>query len=445
MKIFRGLRMFGGSSEPNIRETDRMWLEKQFMKLIKAYGYPEAGQLVISESFFPYTFRDSEVRIDNIITDCLNLLGLEGEEVEYEIFADVVDSENLRLGSDGQPRLSFIDFDKARGVFLLELSEEVLSHPVRTILTVCFEMCRAKLLQGGEWVENWEDSDLLTFLAAIHFGFGVIIAPNLTESGRLSEDFFQSEWTIHLGFPLTFTAYAFGIYAWISRDRDPVWKRALHPMVRKEFSKSINSLQNQPEDLFEESRLEMAATQEIRLKEAEKMYQVGRYEEACMIMEGLVEFPDFIGDKSLVFNNLGYYKMRLRNFEAAILDLHEAIDLDPTFGYAYDNLGLCYILVGDLKRGKYFLDKAQASGTNDPAYSLRNLAIYYQKMGKMESAKDCFHEAFAKDTPVDLLDFYYGEFLINYGELEKGKRYIRMSAQAGEREGLELLRKMEGR
>lgn len=445
MGIFNRLMGWQSSGEPNIRESDRMWLEKHFMKLVKAYGYPDPGQFSISPAFFPYTFKQKEIRVEHVITDCINLLELDGVEVDFELFTRAEDSENLQIGNGKQSRCSFIDFDRDSGHFNLELTEAVLAHPVRTIVTVCLEMCRAKILQGGDWVEEWEDSGLLTFLAAIHFGFGLIIGPNLTENGELSRDFFLTDWSIHVGFPQAFMAYAFVIYAWISQDLEPQWKHAFPPALRKEFERGIAFMKNRDDDFFDEEGMEHAAEQEMNFREAESLYKLGRYEEAIQLMDALASDPAYRGDRSLVLNNLGYYKMRLSQFEDAIPEFEQALELDPQFGYAYDNLGLCYIMVGELEQGKHHLDKASRTRYNDPAYSLRNFGIYYQKLGKMETAKQFFHEAYAKGTEVDLLDFYYGEFLINYGELEKGKRHIQLSAQAGEREGIALLRKMEGR
>jgi Tfp pilus assembly protein PilF len=99
-------------------------------------------------------------------------------------------------------------------------------------------------------------------------------------------------------------------------------------------------------------------------------------------------------------------------------------------------------MTNDIERGKEYIDKAIQTENNDNAYSYRNLALYFQKKGDFESAENKFHKAFDLNTPVDLLDFYYGLFLIEKGNKKKGLEHIQISADIGEEEGIKFLEQM---
>ena len=71
------------------------------------------------------------------------------------------------------------------------------------------------------------------------------------------------------------------------------------------------------------------------------------------------------------------------------------------------------------------------------------MALYFQKKGDRKSAEDYFQKAFSMESPVDLLNYFYGQFLMENGDKKKGLEYIRVSADNREIEGIELLKKME--
>jgi len=68
--------------------------------------------------------------------------------------------------------------------------------------------------------------------------------------------------------------------------------------------------------------------------------------------------------------------------------------------------------------------------------------LYYQWKGDIELAETYFKKAFKLNTPVDLLDYFYGKFLIEKGDNKNGINHIQVSANIKEPEGMELLEKL---
>lgn len=62
--------------------------------------------------------------------------------------------------------------------------------------------------------------------------------------------------------------------------------------------------------------------------------------------------------KADVYNNLGYYSIRLKNYEQSVSYFKSSINIMPDYGYANDNLGYALIQLGKLEEGKEFLEKA---------------------------------------------------------------------------------------
>jgi Tfp pilus assembly protein PilF len=97
-------------------------------------------------------------------------------------------------------------------------------------------------------------------------------------------------------------------------------------------------------------------------------------------------------------------------------------------------------MTGELELGLSYLEKAIQTDNNNAAYSFRNKALYYQKKGDNVSAEEYFQKAYEMETPVDLLDYFYGLFLIAQGRIDEGREYLQLSADAGEREGEERMK-----
>jgi tetratricopeptide (TPR) repeat protein len=148
--------------------------------------------------------------------------------------------------------------------------------------------------------------------------------------------------------------------------------------------------------------------------------------------------------KADVYNNLGYYNIRLKNYEESVSYFKSSIKIIPDYGYANDNLGYALIQLGKLEEGKEFLEKALKTENNDIAYNYRNYALYYQAKGELNKTEYYFKKSFEFITdPVDLLEYHYADFLIKNGDTEKGLEFLKKAVDKGEPEAIEKLNKIK--
>lgn len=166
----------------------------------------------------------------------------------------------------------------------------------------------------------------------------------------------------------------------------------------------------------------------------------GDFESAIGTLQKIVYLTDDKQMKADVYNNIGYYQLRIGEYEKSIPNFQKALQLDPDFGFAHDNLGYAFLLTGQVEEGKRQLDRALETGNNDAAYSYRNLALYYSAKNEPEKAEHNFRLAFDyKTIPVDLLEFHYANFLIHQGETKKGMEYLEEAVKKGEQEAIKQM------
>lgn len=99
-------------------------------------------------------------------------------------------------------------------------------------------------------------------------------------------------------------------------------------------------------------------------------------------------------------------------------------------------------MTGKLEEGKENIEKAMATGSDDRAYSIRNLGIYHMKKNEMEEAENYFREAFEMKKRVDLLEYFYAQFLFQKGNKKEGMRFLEMAVAKGEPEAVELIEQL---
>ena len=88
-----------------ITEPDRLWVKDNFRWLIKVLGYPyrESEQILLSENYFPKTFKGDKVLIENIIKDLCALLQIQEEKMSFEVVSDIRDSYGMPSEIEGKP------------------------------------------------------------------------------------------------------------------------------------------------------------------------------------------------------------------------------------------------------------------------------------------------------------------------------------------------------
>jgi tetratricopeptide (TPR) repeat protein len=144
--------------------------------------------------------------------------------------------------------------------------------------------------------------------------------------------------------------------------------------------------------------------------------------------------------KSIIYHNIGYALLCKGDFEKGIPFFQKALIINPKAGYANENLSFAFIMLGDTDTGKYYHSLAAQTGKIIKAYSYRNLAMYHQKRGEMEKARQNFQKAFEHITiPVDWLEYLYAHFLFEQGEKEEALVYLQMAVEKGEPQAIQWM------
>jgi Tfp pilus assembly protein PilF len=426
-----------------ITSSDREWVEGNFQWLVKVFGCPKTEQLSLSVKDFPRTFESKEIKIENLIDDCCSHLGLDKSLFSYEIYEDIRDSVNIPYAFAERPVDCFIDYNETTGKYSVVLAKSILRHPNWLIVSICYEFSKVRLIESKVEFDTGVDTNLFLYLAAVYFGYGVIIGQNLTDVGRSMVAMWETKWSYVADIPYPVIAYTLAIFAKLKNDLHPSWKEQLPNEIQIEFDLAIEYLINSKNELFDATRIDNALNVKRLIVFAHQLYESGELEKAITTLQKISFLTDNRIYKAGVYNNIGYYKLRLGKYQSSISDFLKAIKLDPNYGYANDNLGFALIMSGDLDKGKEYLEKALQTDNNDNAYSYRNMALYFQKKGDNESAENYFQKAFDQHSPVDLLDYFYGCFHLEKGDKEKGLEHIQISSDIGEHEGIELLNKMK--
>lgn len=223
---------------------------------------------------------------------------------------------------------------------------------------------------------------------------------------------------------------------------EPEWRGFLADEIKTEFDAAIEYLGESNNILFDINQIIDTFNPYELFKYSQSIYHSGDINKAITILSKLASKEVNKNFKSTVYNNLGYYKLRLGQYESSINELKMAINFNPNYSFSYDNIGFALIMLNRPEEGKEYLNKAIETGNNNMAYSYRNMAMYYQKKGDIKMAENYFHRAFDEHTPVDLLDYLLGLFLIEIDQKEKGMKHIKISANNGELEGVEFIKNL---
>lgn len=428
------------AAEMRITPEDRDWVVANFKWLISAFGHPLSEQMTISEKYFPKTFQTKEIKIENLIADCCTHLELDPQLFTYEIFEDIRDTENMPYAIADAPIDCFLNIDKQEGKYSIALAKTIFKHPHWLIASVCIEFGRAKFHYSKLDFGEGEETDLFLYLAAVYFGYGVILADNLAHTGEIRNAVWETKWAFIAKLPSPVLAYALAVIARLTGNQDPVWKELLPKEIRDEFDLAIAHIDESQNELFGIEKNRKAIQIETLFKQADKHYTSAEYKEGVLLLQQALSLAGEDLIKANLLNTIGYYLLRDKKYRNSISHFVNALMLIPDYGYANDNLGFAFIMLGELDKGKEYLEKAVKTDNNDDAYSFRNMALYFQKKGDMISAEAHFRKAFDMQTKVDLLDFFYGLFLMEIGDKQKAETHFQKSADEGEYEGLEKMK-----
>jgi tetratricopeptide (TPR) repeat protein len=429
------------SQQFTITEDDRLWVEENFRWLKGVFGYPNRIEelVLLTPKFFPKTFAADTVNVDHVINDLCDLFCISRDIVKYELLTDLRDYNNIPYEIEGNPFECETELKK--GQYTIFVAKSLSKHPQRLIFSLIYEFVRIRLTESEiEFDVGGDDTGLFIYLAGIYSGFGVILGQHLLDAGRASDSLWEIKWAYVSEMPQPVMAYSLATYANLRGEQDPSWKNEFKADFKKMLEDAIAYLQANPNGLYDE----VEAKANDLFIEANEHYEKNALADAIATLQKILSLTDDALIKVDVYNNVGYYYLRSKDYEQGISNFRKALALAPDYGFANDNLGYALIMTGELEEGVSYLEKAMETANNDPAYTFRNFALYHQRKKTFDLAEEFFQKSFNQNTPVDLLEYHYGEFLLDRGDINKAKVFFLKSAEKQEEEGISRLANMDG-
>ncbi len=438
------MKLFGFNKKKSkqllyITENDREWVESNFEWLIKSFGYPSSKyeQVLFNNTNFPNTFKTKgEPDVDAIIKDLSILLQIAPHtKINHEAITDIRDSSNLPYEIQGIPFES--DFETTESGYKITYANNLTQYPDRLIYCFVYAFLKIKLTEEKVQFDTGEDTQLFIYLAGVYWGFGIILSQNMFSSGSSSDLFWTTRWNHFSDMPREVMSFSLALSSKLIDQDNPEWAKVLPIGLQELFLKGIALLNESPSKLFNKRELKAID----RFNEAIKEFENGAFENALLLLQ---EIPSLTNDNVLLmttYNNIGYYKTRLGLYEESIYYYNKAIEINPDFGYANDNMGYSFLQIGKLEEGKRWIEKAIQTKNNDTAYSHRNLALFYLKSKDYKLSENHFRKAYNSiKIPVDLLDYHYAELLLASNRKEEAILYLKKSLQNGEGDAKQLLK-----
>lgn len=419
-----------------ITKTDRNWVEDNFKWLIKVFGYParQSEQLIISDKFFPKTFSNSGLLVQNLMEDLCNLVGLDATKIEFKIHQDLRDVYGIPFEMYGKPFET--ETEVKENAYKIHIAKSISQRPNRLMFSLIYEFIKIRFIESNLQFDTGEDTSLFIFIGGIYFGFGVPLAQNLTDRGRVDDGFWETKWNYVSDMPSEVMAFGLATYSKLIEQDHPAWKNELPKALKNQFEEAIQLLDKTSSPVF--NKAELYANDLIQL--ADKAYLKNNFKEAIATLEKalLVTKDEWL--KAEIYNTMGYAQIRSGEHQKSILNFQKALQIDPNYGFAYDNLGYSLIQLGRLEEGKQQLIKAMQTENNDNAYTYRNLALYQLAKNELEQAESNFQLSFESETVgVDLLEWHYANFLFRQNETAKGMEYLKKAADKGESEAMKQM------
>jgi tetratricopeptide (TPR) repeat protein len=438
MKIL-GFDLTPGKDQFRIADADKHWVEENLRWLIEVYGYPnkEEEAVLLTPKFFPATLSEEHVSAANLSADLCELFGLSRDIISIEIFTDLRDSNNIPYGVEGTS--TGCETEITDGAYKILVANALHKNPERLLHCLVIEFIRIRLTESQvKFDAGGDDTTLFLYLAGIYFGFGVLLARDLYQVGRSHQGMWETTW--HYGSPMPDNVMAFSLatYANLTGDNTPEWRNEFKPAFKKLLERALMYVQENPNDLFRSAEVQANDLFNLSNEQSDR----GDFEGAISTLQKILFITDDYVLKADVYNNIGYFDLRMKNYQQGVSNFRKALALGPEYGFANDNLGYALIMTGELEEGLSYIQKAQQTGNNDRAYTHRNMALYHQRKKQPREAEEFFRKAFAENTPVDLLEYHYAEFLMEQGEQEKAKAFFIKSAEKQEKEGMDKMKEL---
>ena len=427
-------------SELKITNDDKEWVHHAFQWLNESFGYPspDSPLYLFNKEYFPKTFGRTQIGLYLLLEDLTKLIGLKSDHFQIEFEDDLRTSGGIPFQSSADEIECIADIvdSNDKKILTVRLKRHLVNHPGQLLSKLIIELIILRLIQMGFEEFNNLQSNHIVYIIAIRFGFGVILSQFLVEFGNSNAGIWTENWHFVSEMPPVIMAYSLAIHFDMIKNTDAGWQSFVPAYFREEYSKAITMLHSSSNPLYQEGELKAR----ILFSDADRQTQNQNLETAIETLQKALFLTQDEIFKADIYNNIGYYQIMLKQYDKSIHNFQKALNIYPSHAYANDNLGFAFIHLGDLKSAKFYLDTAMQCEGNHAGYSYRNLALYHQKLGELEEAERNFEKALENsDNSVDLLDYYFGCFLLEQGRKEEAATYLKRSASKGEQEAIHLL------
>jgi tetratricopeptide (TPR) repeat protein len=432
--------VWGNNKNFRITDNDKDWVHETFEWLLKTYGYPARHYktILFTEEFFPDSLAHKQTAIEPLLIDICRQLGIKREKIVFEIETDIRDTFGTPYQFEEKAFESELVADTGQEPsYKIYIASFLFKNPGRLLFNCICQCIKIRMLESGIENANDEDVALLIILAGIYWGYGVLLAQTITNKGRYADGGWEIKWNNGEDIPIPVMAYALALYYSLLDEKDPSLKRLLPADMQNEYEKATLFINKSPNPFY--SRQELAANDLFNAGSIS--YEKNDFDSAIESFQKALFLAEQDRLKADLYNFIGYAWLRKEEYLKSIPNFQKALEIIPQYGYANDNLGFAFIMHGDADSGRYYMDVAIGTKNNDPGFSHRNLALYHQKRGELQLAEDNFQKAFVSDGfRVDLLEYFYGRFLLEKGEKEKAIKYLNISVDKGEPEAINFMK-----
>ncbi|MBS1918098.1 MAG: tetratricopeptide repeat protein [Bacteroidetes bacterium] len=422
-----------------ITDTDKEWVTDTFKWLVKSYGYPSGdfNPILYTETFFPKSFAHKQIAIEPLLQDLCLLNKIAPSKISFTVVEDIRDGSETPYSFQGMPfecELEAIKTDSGHNYKLI-FAKSIIKNPKRLLFNVVFQFIQIRLAEVNiDWIHN--EHHFVFYLIGIFKGWGVILAQTITDVGKQTDGFWQRSWNFTSSMPVPVMVYAMALHSSMIDQPNPAWKNFLPSDMKKEFENAISYIAQDANPVINKQELLAKSF----FKEAFQYSKQKNFDDAISAYQKAIFLTQSNSLKATIYNNIGYSHLWKTEYQKSISNFQKALEINPSFGYANDNIGFAFIMLGDTDTGKYYLSIAQQTKENDAAYSYRNMALYHQKRNEVSKARECFQKAFENiKIPVDWLEYFYARFLFEQGEIEQAMSYMEMAVEKGEPDAIKWM------
>ncbi|WP_326561478.1 hypothetical protein [Micromonospora sp. NBC_01796] len=228
-----------------VTSDEQQWIEDSLDWLVGEFGNEVLRRPVVlpTPEFFPDTYTGTEADVHRVVGLLCRRLGVDPARLEVEFFDDGVDADLLAslpsfagswAGAAGhyQPR-----GDRA----IISINSAEAANPMSLVATVAHELGHVLLLGEQRIAPERRDSEPLTDLLTVFFGYGVFSA-NAAFDFTAHGGGWRARRTGYLTEPMF--GYALAAYAWLRGEADPDWGRHLDTNPRAYLRKGLRYLRH---------------------------------------------------------------------------------------------------------------------------------------------------------------------------------------------------------